>query len=59
MGFLKRLRRREGRRERERPQGIFEQIIAENFPNRGRERGIQIQEIQRSPPKINKNLSTP
>ena len=26
------------------PESIFEQIIAENFPNLGRETGIQIQE---------------
>ena len=41
------------------PESKFEQIIAENFPNLGRETGIQIQEIERSPPKINKNHSTP
>ena len=46
--------------ERDRgPEYVFEQIIAENFPNLGRETGIQIQEIERSPPKINKNYSTP
>ena len=38
---------------------VFEKIIAENFPNLGRETGIQIQEIERSPHKINKNRSTP
>ena len=41
------------------PEYVFEQIIAENFPNLGRETGIQIQEIERSPPKINKNHPTP
>ena len=36
--------------ERDRgPEYVFEQIIAENFPNLGRETGIQIQEIERSP----------
>ena len=40
------------------PESIFEQIIAENFPNLGRETGIQIQEIERSLTKINKNHST-
>ena len=44
------------------PQSIFEQIIAENFPNLGKETGIKIQEIERNPPqKINKkpfNTST-
>ena len=35
--------------ERERgPQSIFEQIIAENFPNLGKETGIQVQEAQRT-----------
>ena len=38
--------------ERQRgPQSIFEQIIGENFPNLGKKTGIQIQEIERSPPK--------
>ena len=41
------------------PESIFEQIIAENFPNMGRETGIQIQEIERFSSKINKNHSTP
>ena len=37
--------------ERDRgPESIFEQIIAENFPNLGRETGIQIQEIENCPP---------
>ena len=35
------------------PEYVFEKIVAENFPNMGRETGIQIQEIERSPPKIN------
>ena len=30
------------------PEYVFEQIKAENFPNLGRETGIQIQEIERS-----------
>ena len=41
------------------PQCIFEQIIAENFPNLRRETGIQIQDIERTPPKFNKNHSIP
>ena len=40
------------------PEYVFEQILAENFPNLGRETGIQIQEIE-IPPKINKNRKTP
>ena len=38
------------------PEDVFEQIIAENFPNLGRETGIQIQEIERSPPKSIKTI---
>ena len=30
------------------PESIFEQIIAENFPNLGRETGMQIQETEKS-----------
>ena len=46
--------------ERDRgPEYVFEQIMAENITHLGRETGIQIQEIERYPPKINKNLSTP
>ena len=46
--------------ERERgAEGILEQIIAENFPNLGKETAIKIQETQRTPLKINKNRSTP
>ena len=41
----------EGQRERQiGPDGIFEQIIAENFPNLGKETGIQVQETERTPP---------
>ena len=29
------------------PEGIFEQIIPENFPNLGKEMGIQNQEVER------------
>ena len=39
-------------------EGLFERIIAENFPNLGKETGIQVQEAQRTPFKINKNRST-
>ena len=38
------------------PKYVFEQIIAENYPNLGRETGIQIQEIERSPLKSIKNI---
>ena len=44
--------------ERERgPESIFEQIIAEKFPNLGRETDIQIQ-IERSPPNQEKPFDT-
>ena len=34
------------------PEGVFGQIIAENFPYLGRETGIQIQEIDSPPPPL-------
>lgn len=41
--------------ERDRgPESIFEQILAEEFPNLGKETGIQIQEIERTPLPKNK-----
>ena len=41
------------------PEGIFEQLIAVNFPNLEKEIGIHIQEVERTPSKINKNRKTP
>ena len=38
------------------PESVFEQIIAENFHNLERETGIQIQELERSPPKSIKTI---
>ena len=38
------------------PEYVFEQILAENIPNLGRETGIQIQEIERSPLKSIKTV---
>ena len=43
------------RREEKGTEGFFEQSIAENFPNLGKETDIQIQEAQKTPFKINKN----
>ena len=40
-------------------EGLFEQIIAENFPNLGKEPDIQVQKAQKSQFKINKNRSIP
>lgn len=45
--------------EREGGEGLFEQIIDENFPSLGKETGLQVQEAQRITPKINKNRSIP
>ena len=39
--------------------GLSEEIKAENFPNLGKETDIQIQEVQRTPIKINKSRPTP
>ena len=36
-------------------EGLFEQIMAENFSNLWKETGIQVQEVERTPLKINKN----
>ena len=45
--------------ERDRgPESIFEQVIADNFPNLGRETGIQIQEIEMSSPPQKKSIKT-
>ena len=38
---------------------IFQEIIAENFPNMGKESPTQIQEAQREPYKINPRRNTP
>ena len=41
------------RRERESVQNVFENIMAENFPNLKKETDIQVQETQRVPNKMN------
>ena len=51
-----------GLREVEREEGaenLSEEIIAENFPNLGKEADIQVQEAQRVPNKMNSKTSTP
>ena len=40
-------------------ENVFEEIMAENFPNLKKETGIQVQETQRVPNKINLNRLTP
>ena len=47
------------RREKERTEKIFEEIIVENFPNMGKEIVNQVQEVQRVPYKINPGRNTP
>ena len=48
------------RREREKgPKRIFENIIAENFLNMGKEIVNQVQEAQRVPGRINPRRNTP
>ena len=47
------------RRERERgAEGVPEQIIAENFPDLGKETGTEIQDAQRTPFRRNLNRSS-
>ena len=41
------------------PQKIFEEIIVEKFPNMGKERATQVQEVQRVPGRINPSRNTP
>ena len=48
----------EQERERE-TEKIFQEIIAENFPNMGKESLTQIQEAQRVPYNINPRRNTP
>ena len=47
------------RRKREKgAEGVLEEIIAENFPDLGKEKGIEIQEAQRTPFRRNLNRSS-
>ena len=47
----------EGEREKG-AEGVLEQIIAENFPDLGKEKGIEIQEAKRTPFRCNLNRSS-
>ena len=38
---------------------IFEQIVAENFPNLAREKSIRVQKAERTPSKLNHDKPTP
>ncbi|MCH3754018.1 hypothetical protein LZB89_09070, partial [Campylobacter coli] len=48
----------EGEEREKGPEKIFEEIIAENFPNMGKEIVNQVQEAQRVPGKINLKKNT-
>ena len=48
-----------GKREKERDEKIFEEIIVENFPNMEKEIAYQVQGTQRVPYRINPRRNTP
>ena len=48
----------EGEEQEKGPEKIFEEIVAENFPNMGKESFTQIQEAQWVPYKINPRKNT-
>ena len=48
----------EGEKRDKRPKKIFEEIIAENFPNIGKETVNQVQEVERVPGRINPRRKT-
>ena len=50
--------RSHGRRREKGSEKIFEEIIAENFPNMGKEMVNQVQEVQRVPGRINPRRNT-
>ena len=41
------------------PENIFEEKIAENFPNLGKETVTQVQEVERDPYRMNPERNTP
>ena len=47
------------RRRREGPKKLCEEIIAENFPNMGKETVNQVQEVQSIPSRVNAKRNTP
>ena len=53
IGIPKRVEKEKGLKE------IFEQIVAENFPNLAKETCIHVQEAERTPPKFNHNKPMP
>ena len=49
----------EGEKSEKGAENLFEDIMAENFPNLGKETDIPVQEAQRVPNKMNPNRPTP
>ena len=47
------------KKEKKEAENAFKDIIAKNFPNLGKEKDIQAQEVQRVPNKINPKKSIP
>ena len=48
----------EGQKRKKGPEKIFEEIIAKNFPNMGKEIVNQVQEAQRVPGRVNSRTNT-
>ena len=46
------------KRERKRPEKIFKEITAKNFPNMGKETLTEVEEAQRIPHRINPKRNT-
>ena len=49
----------EGVEKERRLEEIFDQIVAENFPNLAKETSIRVQEAERTSPKVNESRLTP
>ena len=49
----------EGEEREKGPEKIFEEVIAENFPNMGNKIATQVQEVHRVPDRINPRRNTP
>ena len=49
----------EGKERQKGPEKTFEEIIAENFPNMGKETVNQVQEVQSIPSRVNAKRNTP
>ena len=54
------MQNRDSRRRREKEiENVFEEIMAENFPNLKKETDIQTEEAQRAPNRLNPNKNRP